>query len=907
MTVSDILRLLRKHMVLLLITPILLVTLVAILTRHPTYTFSSETTLYTGIASGSSVEMDKAFSFFANNTAFDNLINVINSRETQQEVAIRLLAQHLMLPGPDPRYISAKSYEDLKKITPAYIRKLIVKSNNHVPAATPKVSPVKNPAPATIIPKQKVIIKTHTVLPKETVYSISRQYGVTVDQLRQLNGIGDDNISVGQILLVDPNADSLSDSGHDTVTPGERPDSVGKFSFSDLNATENYNTLPPSINREDYEQTVKNLEAYMVSNDTNFVYSILYFVNPHYSIKAISSVNVQRIASSDLVKIKFDSDDPGICQQTLALLTEVCIVNYKHIKENRSDAVVKYFEYQLKNAAARLKIGEDKLLKFNEDNNIINYYEQSKAVAVVKEDLDVDYNNKRIKLAGLKAAIARIEEKLGIQKQVQLKSEAIIEKRNQLSEANARIATIELLGMNNAVADKDLVKLKRAADKLKDEIRKSVSDLYNFGNSTNGLPISTLLNDWINNVIDYEDTKAGLEVLGERIKEFQKQYAVYAPAGANIKRIEREISVSEQEFLEILHGLNLAKLKLQDAELSSSIKAVDPPFYPLSPNPTKRMILVIAAGLVGFLLVFCTILAMEYFDETLKNATRASKSIKLKTIGMFPKVFLYTGTLNFLFVANRLLEIILQQVNLLTGVDKHSNEPRILLIFSSLNNEGKTVVAGNIALKLKKQGKSVLFANFSRESLRLAESNQIGYIHKPNAGSSGFTRPAKHFPFISKMLGYPDTRIDPFSPFLQDPENYLDSLEYFQYQTDAEYFSTSDFRELLDNNGFSSTMQPDFVIIEIPSILYYSFPPKLIASVDLALLVCRANRVWSPADQWALDTVKKITSQEPVIVLNGVEFQAIESVLGDLPKKRSRLRRIFKKIIHLQFYDRYQT
>ena len=114
MTVSDILRLLRKHMVLLLITPVLLVTLVAILTRHPTYTFSSETTLYTGIASGSSVEMDKAFSFFANNTAFDNLINVINSRETQQEVAIRLLAQHLMLPGPDPRYISAKSYEDLK-------------------------------------------------------------------------------------------------------------------------------------------------------------------------------------------------------------------------------------------------------------------------------------------------------------------------------------------------------------------------------------------------------------------------------------------------------------------------------------------------------------------------------------------------------------------------------------------------------------------------------------------------------------------------------------------------------------------------------------------------------------------------------------------------------------------------
>jgi hypothetical protein len=38
------------------------------------------------------------------------------------------------------------------------------------------------------------------------------------------------------------------------------------------------------------------------------------------------------------------------------------------------------------------------------------------------------------------------------------------------------------------------------------------------------------------------------------------------------KRIEREITVSEQGYLEILHGLNLAKLKLQDSEMSSNIK-----------------------------------------------------------------------------------------------------------------------------------------------------------------------------------------------------------------------------------------------------------------------------------------------------------------------------------------------
>jgi hypothetical protein len=48
--------------------------------------------------------------------------------------------------------------------------------------------------------------------------------------------------------------------------------------------------------------------------------------------------------------------------------------NYKNIKENRSDAVVKYFEEQLAQANNTLKLAEDKLLEFNKSYNIINYY-----------------------------------------------------------------------------------------------------------------------------------------------------------------------------------------------------------------------------------------------------------------------------------------------------------------------------------------------------------------------------------------------------------------------------------------------------------------------------------------------------------------------------------------------------
>jgi len=905
MKVIEIIKLVKKNLVILLFTPAILSSLVWYMTRVPVYTYSSETTLYTGIASGSSVEMDKTLSFFATNTAFDNLINVIKSRETQQEVAIRLLAQHLMLPKYDNRYISKDSYNKLQRTTPDYVKALIVHTHGGQSAATKTEK--QKPATDDAIPEKSNENQTHIVQANETLFSISQLYGLSVAEITEMNQLEGNNLEVGQELIVGKEFERSPQSvASDSI--GSEDDSTTAFSFSDLYSSDNSITVPPSVNRDDFEQTVLNLEAYMGSSDTNYIYKLLYFSHPHYSIKAISSVNVQRISSSDLVKLKYDANEPGVCQQTLALLTEVCIKNYKAIKENRSDAVVKYFEFQLKQASGRLKTGEDKLLSFNEDNNIINYYEQSKAVAVVKEDLDVDYNNKRIKLAGAKAAINRIEEKLGVQKQIQLKSSSILEKRNQLSEVNTKIADAEIIGFGKAIDENELVKLKQTSERLKEEIRNSVNELYTYGNSTNGLPINSLLTDWIANVIDYEDTKAGIEVLGERIREFQKQYAIYAPAGANLKRIEREISVSEQEFLEILHGLNLAKLKMQDAELSSSIKAVDPPFFPLSPNATKTKILIIVAGLVGFLLVLTTILAMEYFDDTLKNPVRATKTLKLQTIGVFPKIFLNTGSINFPFVTNRLLEMSMQQIDRLTVKKADLSGPRTLLFMSSLSSEGKTVTAGNIAWKLKKQGKKVLFLNYSRESLRQTETSQIGYpANSKSVSAKDNIRSGGGLQFIGRMLGYGDNRVNPASPFLQKPDIYLDSLEHSIYQVDHNYFAAGNYKDLLEKYSEAYNDKPDYVLIELPPFLYYSYPINVVASADLVILVCRANRVWTGADQGVLDILMNTVSHEPVVLLNGVELQVVESVLGDLPKKRSRLRRITKNIVRMQFGSKHNV
>ena len=833
MSVIDFIRILRRHLVLLVVCPLILAAMVAYLTRKPVLKFGSETTLYTGIATGSSVEMDKTINSQATAAAFDNLINLVKSRETQQEVAIRLLAQHLLLEKADPRFIWAKNLAEIKRSTPMNVKRLLV----------------KNTSPS----RQKT-----------------------------------------QVDEAVPGNDAA-----DTSMANET------FSFYSEDESLRPAWLPASINKAAYEQSVKNLKEYMESNDTNFIYRLLNSTNPHYSISSISTIKVQRVGISDLVNLKYETDDPGICQQTLEIITQVCIKNYRSFKENRSDVVVKYFEFQLKLAASRLTVAEDKLLKFNTDNNIINYYEQSKAVAGVKEQLDLDYNNKRVHLAGVQAAIVRLEEKLGNQDQIQLKSSKIIELRDKLGALSYKITSIENKESIDANDTQILSNLKVQAEKLKDEIKTAVSDLYRFGNTIDGLPVSSILNDWITNVIEAENSKASLVVMAQRIIEFQKQYAIYAPAGANLKRIEREISVAEREFLEILHGLNEAKLKVQDNELSSNLKTIDPPYYPLTPAASKRSLLIIIGALVGFVIVLISVLVMEYLDESLNNPRKASKIISLPDLGIFPKILLKVQSTNFLFITNRLLEIAIQNIELHLKENKSQNRTATLLMFSTLGGEGKSTIIGNLAHKLKLQGNKVLVLNFSHETLLKTETNQIGYgvISTPQKAVKK-TRTKQRMSIIHWILGYPDARIDIDSPFLSETAKRLDPGEYMTYEISEKFYSVQSYKDILEQNSFDLNFVPDFVLIELPPILFYPYPVELVTNADLPVLVCRSNRVWSDADRGALDVLMKLTEHPAHFILNGVELPVIESVLGDLPKKRSKLRRLLKKLVRLEFFSR---
>jgi hypothetical protein len=74
----------------------------------------------------------------------------------------------------------------------------------------------------------------------------------------------------------------------------------------------------------------------------------------------------------------------------------------------------------------------------------------------------------------------------------------------------------------------------------------------------------------------------------------------------------------------------------------------------------------------------------------------------------------------------------------------------------------------------------------------------------------------------------------------------------------------------------------------------------------MSILVCRSNRLWAEADQAALNNLLPLAANKMHFIINGVELKEVESLLGDLPKKSSGLRKKVKNFFRFQFFTKNQ-
>jgi GTPase Era involved in 16S rRNA processing len=79
------------------------------------------------------------------------------------------------------------------------------------------------------------------------------------------------------------------------------------------------------------------------------------------------------------------------------------------------------------------------------------------------------------------------------------------------------------------------------------------------------------------------------------------------------------------------------------------------------------------------------------------------------------------------------------------------------------------------------------------------------------------------------------------------------------------------------------------------------YPTQLLLNSDITILICRANRLWEKADDNILNNLKQLLTSDLRFVINGVDIKEVESLLGELPHKKSPFRGLFRNVFNFQF------
>lgn len=391
------------------------------------------------------------------------------------------------------------------------------------------------------------------------------------------------------------------------------------------------------IVKDSLDKTIRNLYQYKLEVPGNFLFELFNFQHPHYSYQALKKVLVKRINNSDLIEISFQSDDPGIALNTVKIINEELVNSYDGLRFKATNDVVDYYEKQLKELQVKLDTKENELTKYNIENGVINYPEQTKAIAISRSNYEDRYEEALKEFEASSNLVAQLENQMETRAKLYRANNDFIKALNDISTINGKITEIETFSSEEAQAENN--RLKEYKQQLK-ETEKKIGELSNDMNeykySKEGIAIDDLVNRWLEELIRSTKAKANLKVLEQRKEEFEQKYKLFSPVGTQINRKEREIRIAEESYLEVLHALNLAKLKQKNIQLTSgTLNTVTPPSFPLVGDGQKRLLLAIGAFLGSIIFIIGVNLVVELLDRTLRDAERTKRLTNTPVLGAF--------------------------------------------------------------------------------------------------------------------------------------------------------------------------------------------------------------------------------------------------------------------------------
>lgn len=391
------------------------------------------------------------------------------------------------------------------------------------------------------------------------------------------------------------------------------------------------------VDKNSEDTTLMRLYAYQEATPDNYVYGLFNWYHPHYSYDALSKIQVRRIGSSDMIEISYQADDPGIAYNTLVLLNEEFVDQYRELRFGETNNVIAYFERELARVGAELRRKEDSLTRYNVTHKVINYDEQTKQIAAMDRDYQLKYETILLDYNSAAEIVNSMEDKMQEQIENLRSNPKLISGVGKISDLTQKIAMANLLGEDTIVANVQTSALQKQLDSLTQDLTGLSNKIVQQSYTKEGVATDDIVTEWLKSLVVYEQARSNLEVMKDRRVRLDKEFLYYSPIGTTIKRQERDISFTEQSYQSILHSLNVARLKQKNLQMTSAtLRVINPPNFPIGALRTQRRLIVALAFFGALFLVLAVLIIIEMFDRRPRDKEKGEKLTGGVVVGAFP-------------------------------------------------------------------------------------------------------------------------------------------------------------------------------------------------------------------------------------------------------------------------------
>ncbi len=333
---------------------------------------------------------------------------------------------------------------------------------------------------------------------------------------------------------------------------------------------------------------------------------------------------------------------------------------------------------------------------------------------------------------------------------------------------------------------------------------------------------------------DVASTRARVAALTASIQKLQQSAAVQDEAGVQMRELQREADANRALYENFLNRFKQtsAQEDIQQAD-ARMVSRATPPNVPSFPNRRSIVLMAFAVSLLtGVMIAFI----IEHLDNGFRNADQVEKLAGTRFLGHVPA--LTSGKAPHQIVVEQPVSAYseaIRSVRTALNFSNVDNPPKIVLVTSSLPNEGKTTLAASLAQSVARSGARALLIDCD------LRHPSVGKLFDAPKGP-GLLNLFKESADLSQLI-----QIDPVS-----------RLHYIPVQT-----GTSNPQDLLGSQHMKAFLrhlrdQYDLIVLDAPPVLAVTDCLVLSHLVDAALFVIQ----WEQTPrQIALGAVKLMQTQ----------------------------------------------